>query len=346
MNLFCLYFEVFYTISGWSSTQPTLSSYSSRFPGASNHTSGYLSQRPSASSYGHTSPRSGLSNTYQPSKYGLASESSYNSSLGDSKIRGLQGDNSDSNRPENGYDDKMGFSSRKYEHESLRNLSSRGTDYSSDSGHAVPTRLGTDYSSDSGMSYRRQSWKSSDFELDIPSPDVSRSHNRSQNDDELFHSPAKSQQPATEFLRYNGNHNVFEDRMENHLSEYRNLSRSEPNLDKYQNISNRYGHSTDEDDISPRQASDNNVDDDNHKGVESNGDDDDYRSNFVSPEMYQGDVADTTVAHRPPKSQPRNRGSDLTHWQQNQKSTVTNDFVHSGLNLKSSIQSPRSEVCF
>ncbi|KAL4232626.1 Centrosomal protein [Mactra antiquata] len=337
-----------YSSSGWSSTQPSLSSYSSRFPGASNQTSGYLSQRPSSAHFDHTSPRSGsgYSNTYQPSKYGLTAESSYNSSLGDTKLRGLQGDHSNSTRSENGFSENERYSNRKFDNESFRNFPNRGTDYSSDSGHNAPARHTTDYSSDSGMSFRRQSWKSSDFELDIPSPDVSRSHNRSQNDDELFQSPVKSQrQVSSEFLRYNGNHNVFDDHLDNHLTDYRHVP-SESSYDKYQNIGNRYGHSTDEEEASPRQPLENN-DDDSNKVAETTEEEDEFRTNFVSPEMYQGDVGETTVAHRPPKSQSRNKGSDLTQWQQNQKTpVVTSEYTHTGLSSKSAYQSSLSKIPF
>lgn len=311
-------------LAGWSSMQPSMSSYSSRFPGASGHGSPYTNQQHNTSSLSRASSRSGYSNTYQPSKYVLASDSRFNSTV-DSNFR-VPTDKS--LRQENGYADKSyGFVGREFDLEPYRSSANRGTDYSSDSGRGRISRHTTDYSSDSGMSYRQQSRKSSDFELEIPSPDTSQSHARSQND-ELFTSPTKSRLPASEYLRYNDNHAIFDDHdIHGHLTEYQHMSKSEPNLDKYQNKweNGKTGQSTDEDEGEPEQN-----EKDIHKGdpdhLQQDDEEEDFRSNFVSPEMYHGDIIDTTLPHRDTKSHlQRNKAGDLTHWQQKQKNSSVPD---------------------
>lgn len=323
-------------LAGWSSMQPSLSSYSSRFPGASGHGSPYTNQQHNTSSLSRASSHSGYSNTYQPSKYGLASDSSFNSTI-DSNFRKLPTDKSRSQ--ENGYSDKSyGFVGREFNLEPYRSSANRGTDYSSDSGRGRASRRTTDYSSDSGMSYRQQSRKSSDFELEIPSPDTSHSHARSQND-ELFNSPTKSHLPVSEYLRYNDNHAIFDDHdIHGHLTEYRHMSKSEPNLDKYQNKweNGKTGQSTDEDECDPEQnEKDILKGDPDH--LQQGDEEEDFRSNFVSPEMYHGDIADTTLPQRDTKIHlQRSKAGDLTHWQQKQKNSSVPEL--SRLVLKPSYQ--------
>ncbi|XP_053398127.1 interaptin-like [Mercenaria mercenaria] len=317
-----------YPSSGWSSTQPSLPSYSSRFPGASGHSSHYINQRHNTSSLSRPNSHSSYSNTYQPSKYGLAADSSYNSTL-DSNFRTVQADKSTS-RPENGYNDRnYGFVGREFDLEPYRSSSHRGTDYSSDSGRGRTSRQTMDYSSDSGMSFRHQSRKLSDFELEIPSPDTSRNHSRSQND-ELFNSPTKSQLPASEYLGYNDNHAIFEDQGKHErLADYRHISKSEPNLDKYQGIGNGNNvHSTDEEEFSPQHEDEAETDVNHHL-------EEDVRANFVSPEIYHGEIGDTTLAHRDTKLHlKRNKAGDLTQWQQKQRNSPAPE--HSRLVLKPS----------
>jgi hypothetical protein len=330
LNFSTLYFIVFY--AGWSSTQPSVPSYSSRFPGASNHSSHFGNQRHNTSSLSRHGSHNSYSNTYQPSKYGIASDSSFNTTV-ESNFKTLQ-PNKSAFRQENGYGDKTyGFVSREFNLEPYRSTAHRGTDYSSDSGRGPAGRGTTDYSSDSGMNFRHYSQKSSDFELEIPSPDTSRSHHRSQND-ELFNSPTKSHLRASEYLRDNDNHAIFDDNGQHQdLNDYRHLSKSEPNLDKYNGLGNRNNvHSTDEEDLSPRQddsVTETNV---NHRSHDNR--EEDLRENFVSPEMYHGDIADTTLAHRDTKLHlKRNKAADLTQWQQKQRESLPGE--HARLASKS-----------
>lgn len=201
-------------------------------------------------------------------------------------------------RPENGYSDKTyGFVGREFDLEPYRSAGHRGTDYSSDSGRS------------------RNSRKSSDFELEIPSPDTSRSQSRSQNE-ELYNSPTKSHLPGPEYLR--DNHAAFDDpNKQRHLSEYRHISRSEPNLDKYQKVC-RNEQSTDDEDTSPRHVENNREADANPHGPDKN--EDSIRLSYVSPNAHHGEVGDTTLAHRDTKLHlVNNKASDLTHWQQKQR---------------------------
>ena len=95
-----------------------------------------------------------------------------------------------------------------YSSDSGRGHVSRGNaqhtiDYSSDSGRGHVSRHMTEYASDSDMSYRRQRRKSSEFELDIPSPIMSRKEKIRNVNEDLFASPKKI--PPSEFSRFTDN---------------------------------------------------------------------------------------------------------------------------------------------
>lgn len=319
--------------AGWSSTQPSFPSYSSRFPGAYGHSSSYVSQRNHS---GYNGP--GYSNTYQPSKYGLGSESSLNSTAS-SNIRNLPSNDS-TLKTENGYPDRLyGFRGREFDLEPYRSQSHRGTDYSSDSGRGPASRRTIDYSSDSGMSYRRHGGKSSDFELEIPSPDTStsRSQSRSQNDDTsvFLSSPTKSNMQVSDYYRYNDNP-VIEDGHpgSDHLVKLKKLSKSEPNLEEYryhENLIERNNHIVEkETEVSPRDG-----DDSQENNLENGVPELDYGELSVhlsSPPLFQGEIADQTVLQRNNVHAARKKASDLTQWQQNQRSVPIKD--HTRLTLK------------
>lgn len=210
--------------------------------------------------------------------------------------------------------------------EPYRSASHRGTDYSSDSGRSPSSRRTTDYSSDSGTSlHARHHRKSSDFELEIPSPDTSRSHPRSQHED-MFHSPTKSHLTASEYLRFSDSHPVLEEHVRNeHLSDYRHISRSEPNLDRYQNSGTRNGHSTDEEDSCSQPNNRFAKEQDRDTAQNDRDDEEDLRANFASPEMYHGDP-DASLVQRGIKGLlERNKASDMTHWQQKQNNQANTD---------------------
>lgn len=325
---------ILFPIPGWSSTQPSFTSYSSRFPGASGPSGNYLSPRNHAG-YSRAGAQGGYSNNYQPSKYGLGSEPSLNTASS-SNFRNLPPEEN-ALRSENGYSDRVyGFIGREFDLEPYRSHSHRGTDYSSDSGRGQASRRMTDYSSDSGTSYRRHNKKkSNDFDLEIPSPDTSRSQSRSQNDDIMFSSPVKSNVQISDYYKFN-NSQVTDDvdghqGRESHLMDYQNLSRSEPNLDNFPERfakTNRNGEEQ-ESENSPRNN------DDSQENIQENGaadDEDEIRANFTSPSMYHGDIADLTLAQRNNLPVPRNKASDLTEWQQKQKSGPSID--HNRLSLK------------
>jgi hypothetical protein len=125
------------------------------------------------------------------------------------------------------------------------------------------------------------------------------------------------------------------------MSEYRNMSRSEPNLDRYNTLGTRNGQSTDEEDSGTQQHDKISHDPDLER---KNGhDEDNIRSSFKSPEMYHGDIAETTLAHRDENGQlARNKASDLTHWQQKQRNQTFPD--NTKLVLKPSTNIYQNEV--
>lgn len=271
----------------------------------------------------HSASHGGYANTYQPSKYGLGSEPSLNATT-NSNYRNIPSDEA-AHKSENGYSERMyDYRGREFDLEPYRSQSHRGTDYSSDSGRG-PVLRHIDYSSDSGMSFKRHSGKSSDFELDIPSPDTSRSHSRSQNDDLMFTSPVKSNLQVSDYYRLKDNQ-VSDDSSTgrtNHLSDFRTLSRSEPNLDDYHDKLTRNGRNTEpEAETSPRN-------DDSQDNIQENGgienEEAEISANFESPPLYHGDMAELSIVHRNNVKIPRNKASDLTEWQQKQRNAPAMD---------------------
>jgi len=284
-----------------------------------------MSPRNQSAGLSHPVAHGGYANTYQPSKYGIGSESSINATTG-SNFRTIPADDSTLNT-ENGYMDRTyGFRGREFDLEPYRSPSHRGTDYSSDSGRGQTSRRMTDYSSDSGMSFKKHSGKSSDFELEIPSPDTSRSQSRSQNDDMIFSSPVKSSMQISDYYRLNDNLTSEDDGhtgRTGHLGDFRNLSRSEPNLDDYNDKFIRNGRNSEpEPEASPRN-------DDSHDNIQENGirdnEDEDVRVNFTSPSLYHGDIENLTIVHRNNVQVAKNKASDLTDWQQKQRNAPTMD---------------------
>ena len=209
-----------YPSSGWSSTHTGFSGLSGR-----SQPSSYLNPR-NRHSYIDTSRLSGrpVSPPYQPSKYGLPSDLTYNSSVGDGNYRNSNFDEEGIHR-ENGYErsSSYGYIGQEFDFGPYRSNTPRSTDYSSDTGgpyrknvlQAVDyssdsgrgqghvSRNMTDYSSDSGLNYRRQRRRSSEFVLDVPSPIMSRKERTVDVDEELYASPVKV--PPSEFSRLKEN---------------------------------------------------------------------------------------------------------------------------------------------
>ena len=246
-----------YPSSGWSSTH-------TGFPGLSgrSQSSNYLNAR-NRHSYVDPSRLSGrpVSPPYQPSKYGLPSDISYNNPVGDSAMYRSSNYDEDVFHRENGYEpsSNYGYTANEFDFGPYRSNNPRSADYSSDTGgpyrsnipHTVDyssdsgrghvTRSNvphgvdyssdtgrghmsrghaphtvdyssdsgrghmshhmTDYTSDSGLSYRRR--KSSEFDLEIPSPIVNRKGKVVNVNDDLFSSPRKI--PPSEYSRINDN---------------------------------------------------------------------------------------------------------------------------------------------
>ncbi|XP_052809827.1 centrosomal protein of 85 kDa-like [Mya arenaria] len=331
------------TSSGWSSTQPSFSSYSSRFPGASSGS--FLNSRNNPG-YSHTSQQAGYSSTYQPGKYGVPVDPSFNTTATSAaNYRTLTTDES-SARQNNGYDDKTyGYVGREFDLEPYRSASHRVTDYASDSGYGLSAGQGharqtdyssdsgrghlsrpstTEYSSDGGMKYRHRRQKSGEFDLEIPSLDSSHSPTRSQNDD-LFTSPAKSHVTVSEFERFTKNQGNYDsDGHSEHYNHIKHLSRSEPNLDNHTNHKNHSSRNSRTNQNGDGRVSHHDSDHDlhnssNEKPQDEN--DDDFRANFASPPLFQGNMADITMANPKKHQGGRGRASDLTKWQQGQRSS-------------------------
>ncbi|XP_052243801.1 uncharacterized protein LOC127853365 isoform X6 [Dreissena polymorpha] len=330
--------------SGWSSTQPSLPSYSSRFPAASSGS--YLHAR-NQSGLARTGSHPGYSTTYQPGKYGVPVESSGYNATSLSNYRSLAPDEN-SHWSENVYNDKTyGYVGREFDLEPYRSAAHRVTDYASDSGqrsHSTKrvdyssdsgrNHIGrpsiSDYSSDSGMNPRHQRQRSSDFELEIPSPDTSRSQSRSHNED-IFSSPVKSSIQAADFERFNNNQASFDDDEQpgqlqhNH---YRKISQSEPNLDSH-NEAKRNGNKAER--RSDGHSDDQDSGPDREMGKQNS---DTFRENFTSPPLYHGNVADLTLVQH--GKMLRGKPSNLTSWQQEQRSPPSpRDLdLHTRLSLK------------
>lgn len=193
------------------------------FSGLSGRTqsSSYLSPR-NRHSYADTSRLSGrpASPPYQPSKYGLPSDLSYNPTVGD----GIYKNNFDDDvlNRESGFQrgSSYGYLAQEFDFGPYRSSAPRSTDYSSDtggpyrsnvphtpdyssdSGRGHVSRHMTDYSSDSGLNSRHQRRKS-DFELEIPSPIMSRKDRTGRSNEDLFSSPVKV--PPSEYSRLKEN---------------------------------------------------------------------------------------------------------------------------------------------
>lgn len=328
--------------SGWSSTQPSVIPYSSRFPGAISPGVGLLSNiHPKSASYGHNLSQG---NFHHPqSKYGGTAESSINSPL-DSKFAIIRGDSSNGNRKENGYPDRnYGYVGGEFDLEPYRSSSHRGTNYSSDSGKGHHSKSTPDYSSDSGLNFRKRSQKSNDLDLETPSLDTSHNQPLSQNN-ELFSSPVKSQRPVPDFVRHNDKGPMMGINIHEQLSNYRHISISEPNLDKNLNVSSRNGHGSDEGESSPRE----NDSSPREKENEDKDDDDNDRLNFISPTLYHGDISDTALAQRNKSKGHQNKMVGMSHWQQMQRnlSTLNTRVLKSPLSATHHIEKPYIDYAY
>ncbi|KAL3881152.1 hypothetical protein ACJMK2_027610 [Sinanodonta woodiana] len=194
--------------TGWSSSLNTQYGYPTYSPRSSSGS--YMSPSPHRGAYGEPRPRSSYLQ-YQPSKYGLSSESSRYGSLShlgaDFRQLGLES-NSYDRVPENGYESESAYRSKP--------RSGVLSEISYDL--ANQTRPGTDnrgYASDSGSHHHRRfkqhsrEQDSGEFDLETPnllshsppkSPIGDRSLDKSSSD--MYMSPTKSQVPMSDFYRY------------------------------------------------------------------------------------------------------------------------------------------------
>ena len=190
-------------------------------------------------------------------------------------------------------------------------------DYTSDSGGGGHGHM-FDYASDNGAIRGRHRRKSSEFELDVPSPDRSQS-NRDETD---FTSPVKSQLTLSDYLQYSDNQSSYVNNhsKEDSVADYYRDAQSPNDKGRATNPDNIEGHS-------PR------ANQDKHEVDKPTNDElseeEALRMNFMSPPLYRGNIADTTLTER---DNSRNPVSNLTKWQQSHLSK-SKDSQMSQLNL-------------